>query len=161
MSAPAVNYKLVREDILALLKEKNCHPIFIRLAWHDAGTFSKVDKTGGPIATMRHAPVQNWAANNGLGIARDLLEPIKQKHPSITYADLWALAGVVSFDYATKGKLRIPFRAGRKDCAAEQCPPDGRLPDATKGSDHLRDIFYRMGLTDQDIVALSGAHSLG
>ena len=45
-------------------------------------------------------------------------------------------------------------------------PPDGRLPDADKGSkkatiSHLRDIFYRMGFNDKEIVALSGAHALG
>eukprot|EP00045_Choanoeca_perplexa_P006665 m.57399 g.57399 ORF g.57399 m.57399 type:complete len:95 (+) comp13724_c0_seq7:403-687(+) len=45
---------------------------------------------------------------------------------------------------------------------AEKCTPDGRLPDANKTGEHLRgDIFHRMGLTDQDIVALSGAHALG
>lgn len=45
-------------------------------------------------------------------------------------------------------------------------PPDGRLPNADMGSDaataqHLRDVFYRMGFDDRDIVALSGAHALG
>ncbi|KAJ6923025.1 hypothetical protein NC652_016615 [Populus alba x Populus x berolinensis] len=40
-------------------------------------------------------------------------------------------------------------------------PPEGRLPDATKGSDHLRDVFGHMGLSDTDIVALSGGHTLG
>jgi cytochrome c peroxidase len=41
------------------------------------------------------------------------------------------------------------------------CTPDGRLPDASKTQKHLRDIFYRMGFNDQEIVALSGAHALG
>lgn len=41
-------------------------------------------------------------------------------------------------------------------------PVEGRLPDATKASDHLRDVFvHQMGLNDQDIVALSGGHTLG
>ncbi|KAH7542566.1 hypothetical protein FEM48_Zijuj02G0087600 [Ziziphus jujuba var. spinosa] len=41
-------------------------------------------------------------------------------------------------------------------------PPEGRLPDATKGTDHLRTVFgHQMGLSDQDIVALSGGHTLG
>ena len=39
--------------------------------------------------------------------------------------------------------------------------PDGRLPDASKGSNHLRSIFYRMGFDDRAIVALSGAHAVG
>jgi cytochrome c peroxidase len=55
----------------------------------------------------------------------------------------------------------IPWRPGRQDRDASYCPPTGRLPDATQGSNHLRDIFYRMGFNDQEIVALCGAHSLG
>ena len=39
----------------------------------------------------------------------------------------------------------IPWRPGRADFTADKCTPDGRLPDATKKSNHLRDIFYRMG----------------
>lgn len=42
-----------------------------------------------------------------------------------------------------------------------QVTPDGRLPDAKQGYEHLRDIFYRMGFVDREIVALSGAHALG
>lgn len=55
----------------------------------------------------------------------------------------------------------VPFRPGRQDRDPSFCPPDGRLPDATQGADHLRSIFGRMGFNDQEIVALSGAHSLG
>ncbi|KAK9690773.1 hypothetical protein RND81_09G153200 [Saponaria officinalis] len=46
-------------------------------------------------------------------------------------------------------------------CDSKASPREGRLPDAKKGAPHLRDIFYRMGLTDKDIVALSGGHTLG
>jgi hypothetical protein len=42
-----------------------------------------------------------------------------------------------------------------------RCPANGRLPDASKGADHLREVFGRMGFNDQEIVALSGAHTLG
>lgn len=55
----------------------------------------------------------------------------------------------------------IPYRPGRADRDVSFCTPDGRLPDASKGAPHLRDIFYRMGFNDQEIVALSGAHALG
>lgn len=57
----------------------------------------------------------------------------------------------------------MPFRSGRVD-ASETSPevPSGRLPDATQGADHLRWVFTtKMGLNDQEIVALSGAHCLG
>jgi cytochrome c peroxidase len=55
----------------------------------------------------------------------------------------------------------IPWRPGRADRDVSYCTPDGRLPDASKGSDHLRNIFYRMDFDDREIVALSGAHALG
>ena len=42
-----------------------------------------------------------------------------------------------------------------------QVPPNGLLPDASQGAAHLRDVFYRMGFDDRDIVALSGAHTVG
>lgn len=91
------------------------------------------------------------------------MEPIKKKYPQISYADLWTLAGVVAIK--EMGGPSIPWRAGRTDIgeevAAQKVPANGRLPDAMKKTDHLRDIFYRMGFNDQDIVALSGAHALG
>jgi len=55
----------------------------------------------------------------------------------------------------------VPYRPGRSDGDVTACAPDGRLPDAAKGARHLRDIFYRMGFDDREIVALSGAHALG
>jgi cytochrome c peroxidase len=55
----------------------------------------------------------------------------------------------------------IPYRPGRHDKDIIACTPDGRLPDASQGNKHLRDIFGRMGFNDQEIVALSGAHALG
>ncbi|RUS13329.1 heme peroxidase, partial [Endogone sp. FLAS-F59071] len=60
------------------------------------------------------------------------------------------------------GGPTIPWRPGRVDKASSQdCAPDGRLPDAALGQDHIRNIFYRMGFNDQEIVALAGAHALG
>lgn len=55
----------------------------------------------------------------------------------------------------------IPYRPGRADRDMSACTPDGRLPDAAQGQRHVRDIFYRMGFDDQEIVALIGAHALG
>ena len=55
----------------------------------------------------------------------------------------------------------IPWRPGRQDRDISYCTPDGRLPDATQGQNHIRAIFGRMGFNDQEMVALSGAHALG
>ena len=139
---------------------------FVRLAWHCAGTYSKVDGSGGSNgARMRFAPEADWGANAGLDLPRKLLESVKEKHPDISYADLYTLAGVVAVEEA--GGPKIAFRLGRTDAeSGETSPKECGLPDADKGSrkgttQHVRDVFYRMGFSDREIVALLGAHALG
>jgi cytochrome c peroxidase len=170
----AVDLAKVRESIVTTIEEDqekrgdgtSLLGTFIRLAWHCSGTFSKDDNSGGSNgARMRFDPEASWGANAGLKVARDALEPIKAQYPAISYADLYTLAGVVAVEEA--GGPTIPFRLGREDAeSGETSPPDGRLPDADKGSkvktvQHVRDIFYRMGMTDREIVALMGAHAMG
>ncbi len=82
-----------------------------------------------------------------------------EKFPWISYSDLWILGGICAIQ-EMQGPI-VPYRPGRQDRDVAACTPDGRLPDASKGSDHLRAIFGRMGFNDQEIVALSGAHALG
>ncbi|XP_059293029.1 L-ascorbate peroxidase 3-like isoform X1 [Lycium ferocissimum] len=146
-----------RRDLRALISSKNCAPIMLRLAWHDAGTYDATTKTGGPDGSIRNEVEIKHDANSGLKIAIDLCEEIKARHPKITYADLYQLAGVVAVEVT--GGPTIDFVPGRKDSSSS--PEEGRLPDAKQGPPHLRDVFYRMGLTDKDIVALSGGHTLG
>ncbi|OBZ88537.1 Cytochrome c peroxidase, mitochondrial [Choanephora cucurbitarum] len=163
-----IDYQQVYNDIAQMLDEDSEYddgsygPVLVRLAWHASGTYDKDTKTGGSNgATMRFKPESLHAANNGLAIARDLLEKIHAKYPEISYGDLWTLAGVCAIQEL--GGPTIPWRPGRQDAIedAKACTPDGRLPDATKKQDHIRDIFYRMGFDDQEIVALTGAHALG
>lgn len=61
------------------------------------------------------------------------------------------------------GSPRIPFTPGRTDAVSESaCPPNGRLPDATKGASHIRNVFTRMGFTDREMVCLiGGGHAIG
>ncbi|KAK1437860.1 hypothetical protein QVD17_03660 [Tagetes erecta] len=146
-----------RRELRAFIANKNCAPIMLRLAWHDAGTYDVNTKTGGPNGSIRAEEEYSHGSNNGLKIAIDFCEEIKSKHPRITYADLYQLAGVVAVEVT--GGPTVDFVPGRKDSLIS--PKEGRLPNATKGAPHLRDIFYRMGLSDKDIVALSGGHTLG
>lgn len=148
-------------------------PLFIRLAWHSAGTFCAATNTGGSGgATMRFKPEVEWGANAGLAFAQSLLEPVKKQFPEVSYADLWIFAACVSIE--EMGGPKMPFKPGRKDKASgKECPlwegkthTCGRLPGADAGSPdktaaHLRYIFNRMGFNDREIVALSGAHGLG
>jgi cytochrome c peroxidase len=107
-----------------------------------------------------------WGANAGLGEARARLEPIKAAFPSITFSDLWSLAGTVALEEMGAGTGALKWRPGRRDFDASWNDlPGGLLPDADgrgkEPAEHLRDIFRRMGFGDQEIVVLSGAHSLG
>ncbi|KAK0604675.1 hypothetical protein LWI29_018113 [Acer saccharum] len=144
-----------RRSLRELIKRKNCAPILLRLAWHDAGTYDAKTKTGGPDGSIRLEKEYTHSANNGLKIAIDLCD-VKAKCPKITYADLYQLAGVVAVEQAEDP---IDFVPGRAD--STESPEEGRLPDAKQGVTHLKDVFYRMGLSDKDIVALSGGHTLG
>jgi catalase (peroxidase I) len=155
------NLDSIRDEIEDLITENEAGPLFVRLAWHSSGTFDKVSNTGGSNgATMRFPLESNDPANAGLQGARAMLEDIKARNPSLSYADLYTFAGVVAVEYM--GSPKIEWKAGRSDAADESaCPPNGRLPDAAQGAAHLRDIFYRMGFNDREIVALSGAHTLG
>ncbi|KAK0213236.1 heme peroxidase [Desarmillaria ectypa] len=135
-------------------------PVLLRLAWHSSGTYDKETKTGGSnYATMRFAPESLHGANAGLNVARDIMEKVKAEFPWISYGDLWTLGGVCAIQEMAGPK--IPWRPGRVDGIQAQATPDGRLPDASQGADHLRHIFYRMGFNDQEIVALSGGHAVG
>ncbi|CAL5203880.1 unnamed protein product [Lathyrus oleraceus] len=158
--------KSAREDIKELLSTKFCHPLLIRLGWHDAGTYNKNieewPQRGGANGSLRFEAELKHGANAGLVNALKLLQPIKDKYSGVTYADLFQLAGATAVEEA--GGPKIPMKYGRVDTSGpDQCPEEGRLPDAGPPSpaDHLREVFYRMGLDDKEIVALSGAHTLG
>ncbi|XP_030934983.1 probable L-ascorbate peroxidase 6, chloroplastic/mitochondrial isoform X1 [Quercus lobata] len=158
--------KSAREDIKKLLDTSFCHPLLVRLGWHDAGTYNKNiqewPQRGGANGSLRFEIELKHAANAGLVNALKLLQPIKEKYSGVTYADLFQLASATAVEEA--GGPKIPMKYGRVDVTApEQCPEEGRLPDAGPPSpaDHLRNVFYRMGLNDKEIVALSGAHTLG
>ncbi|XP_042033219.1 probable L-ascorbate peroxidase 6, chloroplastic/mitochondrial isoform X1 [Salvia splendens] len=158
--------KSAREDIKELLKTKFCHPILVRLGWHDAGTYNKNieewPQRGGANGSLRFEIELKHGANAGLVNALKLLQPIKDKYSNVTYADLFQLASATAIEEA--GGPKIPMKYGRVDVSRpEQCPEEGRLPDAGPPSpaSHLRDVFYRMSLNDKEIVALSGAHTLG
>jgi catalase (peroxidase I) len=98
-------------------------------------------------------------------VALGLLQPITEKYATpglISHADLWALAANVAIEHM--GGPAIPTRFGRVDAtsSAESVESQSmRLPDGDKGVDHLREIFHPKGFTDRDIVALSGAHTVG
>ena len=77
----------------------------------------------------------------------------------MSIADLWIKAGAKAIELS--GGPKIEFNFGRVDAADASACKTNVLPDAALDAKHLRDVFYRMGFDDKEIVCLSGAHTLG
>ena len=119
-----LDYSALKADLKALLTDsQDWWPadwgtyagLFIRMAWHSAGTYRTVDGRGGAgRGQQRFAPLNSWPDNVSLDKARRLLWPVKQKYgQKISWADLMILAGNVALE--NSGFRTFGFAAGRED----------------------------------------------
>lgn len=204
-----LDYAALKKDLRALMTDSqewwpadwgHYGGLFIRMAWHSAGTYRTGDgRGGGGTGNQRFAPLNSWPDNGNLDKARRLLWPIKQKYGNqISWADLMILTGNVALE--SMGFKTFGFGGGRADIwapeediywgaetewlgnarysgdrnlenplAAVQMGliyvnpegPDGK-PDPVASGRDVRETFGRMGMNDEETVALiAGGHTFG
>lgn len=204
-----LDYDALKKDLYDLMTDSqewwpadygHYGPLFIRMAWHSAGTYRIGDGRGGAAdGTQRFAPLNSWPDNANLDKARRLLWPIKKKYGKrISWADLMILAGNCAME--SMGMKTFGFAGGREDVwqtqedvywgsetkwlgeeryteerkldnplAAVQMGliyvnPEGPngMPDAVASGKDIKTTFRRMGMNDEETVALiAGGHTFG
>lgn len=204
-----LDYQALKQDLYDLMTNSqdwwpadygHYGPLFIRMAWHSAGTYRTGDGRGGAgSGTQRFAPLNSWPDNGNLDKARRLLWPIKQKYGNkISWADLFILAGNAAIE--SMGGKTIGFGGGRADVwhpeediywgAEKEWLGDNRYtgdrelenplaavqmgliyvnpegpngnPDPLASARDIRETFKRMGMNDEETVALiAGGHTFG
>jgi len=148
----------VREFLVSVMPVEHA-PAHLRLAFHDAGTYDAATGTGGANGSVVLREELNRGGNSGWGhTCKELLAVAKEEFPTlVSWADLVALGGAAAIQKCSGPIIRIGL--GRVD--ATEPAPTQRLPGGYEGAAMLKRLFARMGMTVRDLVALSGAHTLG
>ncbi len=206
----SLDYFGLKKDIAAVLTQTqdwwpadfgNYGPLFIRMAWHSAGTYRSGDGRGGARAgQQRFSPLNSWPDNTNLDKARRLLWPIKQKYgEKISWADLMVLTGNVALEqmgfktfgfaggrtdvwepevdvywgsekkwlddkdrYSGDRKLESPLAAVQMGLIYVNPEGPNGVPDPVASAKDIRETFGRMGMNDEETVALiAGGHTFG
>jgi catalase-peroxidase len=161
----SLDYKGLKKDLAALMTDSqdwwpadfgHYGPLFIRMAWHSAGTYRIGDgRGGGGRGQQRFAPLNSWPDNVNLDRARRLLWPIKQKYgKKISWADLMILAGNVALE--TMGFKTFGFAGGRPDVWEPDLDVNWGLETTWMGTEKRysgdRDLANPLGATTMGLI---------
>ncbi|KAL0372240.1 UNVERIFIED_CONTAM: putative L-ascorbate peroxidase 6 [Sesamum calycinum] len=148
---------LLQEEIRKVLSKGKAAGL-LRLVFHDAGTFDKGDGTGGMNGSIVYE--LDRPENMGLKKSVNILGKAKVQVDAIrpvSWADFIAVAGAEAV--LVCGGPKIPVQLGRVD--AKMPDPEGKLPEESLDATAMKQCFQRKGFSAQELVALSGAHTLG
>ena len=161
----SLDYQALKKDLSGLMTDSqdwwpadfgHYGPLFIRMAWHSAGTYRTGDgRGGGGRGQQRFAPLNSWPDNVNLDRARRLLWPIKQKYgKKISWADLMILAGNVALE--TMGFKTFGFAGGRADVWEPDLDVNWGIETTWLGTDKRysgeRDLANPFGATTMGLI---------
>src|SRR6478736_5393658 len=175
----SLDFSALKQDLALLMTDSQDYwpadfghygPLFVRMAWHSAGTYRTFDgRGGGGRGQQRFAPLNAWPDNVSLDKARRLLWPTKQKYGrKISWADLMILAGNVALEsmgfkrYTGVRDLENPLGAVQMGLIYVNPQGPNGNPDPIKAAIDIRETFKRMAMNDEETVALiAGGHTFG
>jgi L-ascorbate peroxidase len=161
-----------RKYLAESMRKQNTSPLLLRLAWSDVAAFEKQGKLwpycGGANGSIRMENELNYPSNAGLHLAIAYLEPVKAKFSKVSWADLIQMGGALAVELT--GGPKIHMKYGRIDAdislltstdySSYQPCPCYPFPAITPTA-HVRNVFFRLGFTNAETVALMGAHTIG
>jgi catalase-peroxidase len=161
----SLDYEALKKDLTALMTDSqpwwpadfgHYGGLFIRMAWHSAGTYRTLDGRGGAgRGQQRFAPLNSWPDNVNLDKARRLLWPVKQKYgKKISWADLMILAGNVALE--SMGFSTFGFAGGRADVWEPDMDVNWGAEETWMGTDKRysgeRDLARPFGATTMGLI---------
>ncbi|XP_043702717.1 putative L-ascorbate peroxidase 6 [Telopea speciosissima] len=148
---------IIREGVRKVVSKGKAAGV-LRLAFHDAGTFDMDDISGGMNGSIVYE--LDRPENSGLKKSVKILEKAKSEVgiiQPVSWADMIAVGGAEAISIC--GGPIIPVQSGRLDSMVPD--PEGKLPQESLDASGLKQCFLRKGFSTQELVALSGAHTLG
>ncbi|KAK8348973.1 hypothetical protein V6Z11_A06G114700, partial [Gossypium hirsutum] len=150
-------YMRIKEEIIKVVTKGKAAGV-LRLVFHDAGTYEMDENSGGMNGSIVYELER--PENAGLKKSLKVLEKAKKEIEaiqSVSWADMIAVGGAEAVSVC--GGPKIPVTLGRLDSGEPD--PEGKMPEESLDASGLKQCFRRKGFSTQELVALSGAHTLG